>query len=507
MVEPTGHCPYLGLKQNRAIRFSSPTPEHRCYVGGEPIEIPVDQASYCLSRGHVNCPLYMGLTVPTTAAAIGGAAQAVPAAGMRSWLTSLPPRDRAIYALMIGMLALIVLIYLAAGLQSFGQPLGVLPTAAPTGVATPGGGAVIGETPTAQMLNPTSEPTSTSAPPSNTPEAPTSSPEAPTSTSEAPTTPPTETRAVVMPTAEATPSFTPAPATARPTRAPAEPTATARTAEPTRTPPANVSTETLWLYFGDESGSLYVPVQRTVQVQDRRVAEAAVRELIRGPRGALSRLVVPDAQLLDLTIRDDTAFVNFDRLPSGAGDDRGLFSIVLSLTHFSTVRQVQILVNGQPIDFNRGQPVIRPVVNPLNPDRLAFNFDTTEFLPLYFPTAEGSHDVRIIRMVPKTRETAAATVRALIEGPGEYGPFVQEVIPDGAELLGVRLEGGVAMVNLSAPFAEAGNRDAAVRTIVESLTALPSIEGVRFEVGGRPLGELWGERYGRVFPKPPINPE
>ncbi|HWQ14688.1 MAG TPA: hypothetical protein VNL77_17960, partial [Roseiflexaceae bacterium] len=110
MVEPTGHCPYLGLKQNRAIRFSSPTPEHRCYVGGEPIEIPVDQASYCLSRGHINCPLYMGLMVPTTSGVAAGAAGAGVAAagagGLRGWYATLPPRDRVIYALMLGMLAL-----------------------------------------------------------------------------------------------------------------------------------------------------------------------------------------------------------------------------------------------------------------------------------------------------------------------------------------------------------------------------------------------------------------
>jgi spore germination protein GerM len=504
MVEPTGHCPYLGLKQNRAIRFSSPTPEHRCYVGGEPIEIPVDQASYCLSRGHVNCPLYMGLSVPTTTAvAAGTAAQTLPAAGMRGWLTSLPPRDRAIYALMIGMLALIVLIYLVAGIQSLSQP-GAPPTAPATLPATTGSGDAATVIPTPS--------TAATQQPSATPEAPTASPpptDTPvraTETQPAPTAAPTDTAAIVMPTAEATATPTAAPPTARPTRAPArttQPTEPANTA----TPPPATTIEVLWLYFGDETGSLYVPVQRSVRVQEGRVAEAAVRELIRGPRGVLTRLVLPETTLLDLTIRDGTALVNFDRLPSGAGDDRGLFSIVLSLTHFQNVRQVQILVNGQPTGFNDGAPVIRPVVNPLNPDRLPFDLRNTEFLPLYFPTAEGSDDVRLIRMVPKTRETATATMRALLEGPGEYGAFVQEVIPDGTELRGLRLEEGVAIVNLSAPFGEAGDRDAVVRTITASLTTLPTVNGVRFEVEGQSLGQLWGERYGQVFPRAPINPE
>ncbi|MFS8839532.1 hypothetical protein, partial [Synechococcus sp. R6-5] len=99
-----GYCPYLGLKQNRAIRFSSPTPEHRCYVGGEPVEIPVDQSTFCLSRNHVQCPLYMGLTIPSTPATISPAGAATVAPGsLRGWLGTLSPRDRAIYALMLGM--------------------------------------------------------------------------------------------------------------------------------------------------------------------------------------------------------------------------------------------------------------------------------------------------------------------------------------------------------------------------------------------------------------------
>src|SRR5689334_22273491 len=142
MTEPNAHCPYLGLKQNRAIRFASPTPEHRCFVSGEPLEIPVDQASYCLAQGHVHCPLYMGLTVPTTGdtpTAIGGIVTAggalvAPTGGMRGWLATLSPRDRAIYAIMISMLVIIVAIYLLVGLQTLFRPNGSIIGAQPTSV-------------------------------------------------------------------------------------------------------------------------------------------------------------------------------------------------------------------------------------------------------------------------------------------------------------------------------------------------------------------------------------
>ena len=43
--------------------------------------------------------------------------------------------------------------------------------------------------------------------------------------------------------------------------------------------------------------------------------------------------------------------------------------------------------------------------------------------------------------------------------------------------------------------------------MVESLTTLPGISGVRFLVEGAPLADQWGADYGRLFTRPPINPE
>src|SRR5258706_5895640 len=138
MVEPTGHCPYLGLKQNRAIRFASPTPEHRCYVSGEPLEIPVDQANYCLSQGHVHCPLYMGLSLPTTGeiAATPPGIATPPPGGVRGWFASLSPADPATYTMLICMLVLIVAIYLLAGVRTFFGAGGAGNNEQPTPAAT-----------------------------------------------------------------------------------------------------------------------------------------------------------------------------------------------------------------------------------------------------------------------------------------------------------------------------------------------------------------------------------
>ena len=512
MVEPTGHCPYLGLKQNRAIRFASPTSEHRCYVSGEPLDIPVDQANYCLSQGHVHCPLYMGLSLPTTNDLTPPPeAPAQAAGGLRGWYASLSPRDRAIYAAMLGMLALIIAIYLFAGLRAFfsgnGGVVGERPTSPPAPTSTQQVVAVATAAPTAQALPtptdlpaPTPEPRPTDVPPTEV------------------LIPPPTSAATIPPAATSAPTDVPAspsPATGagQPTSAPTAPPAQASAtnapqvvpSRPTNAPQVATNRQPLTLYFADATGTLHVPVRRAVEVEGQRIAEAAVRALIEGPRNGLARLIAPDARLLGVTIDDGaTAFVNFDRSP--AGDDFALESIVLTLTDAEfrgLIQRVQIQVNGHDL----GGPRARPVVNPINPEGLERNVKVTEFLPLYFVSSDGVHHVRVIRMVPKTKQTAGATMRALLEGPIGYEYALRRSIPEGTELRGVTKDGSTIWVDFTQPFADSPDRDAAVHTVVESLTTLPGVSGVRFLVEGTSLANQWGAEYGRLFTRPPINPE
>ena len=527
MTEPTGHCPYLGLKQNRAIRFASPTPEHRCFVSGEPLEIPVDQASYCLAQGHVHCPLYMGLTVPTTGDTpmpIGGIVTAsgalvAPTSGMRGWLGTLSPRDRTIYAIMISMLVIIVAIYLFVGLQTLFRPNGSIIGAQPTNAS----GTNTEQTSQPAATNPSVATNSTSA--ADAGQAATSAPPTPTDLptdvpSPTPTVEPTRESAVLPPTSQPTLPPTAAPATAsvaatavpptakpattapkptsvpKPTSAPKPPTAIpAPTAIPT--PPVSASVKPLTLYFADATGSVLVPVRRNAGVENNRTAEAAIRELIAGPRNGLQRLVAADAGLLGIRIDKGLATVNFDRDPSDGGD-RGLDSIVLTLTDLGTVSRVQIQINGTNLGGARG----RPVVNPSNPLNLAVDYSATEFLPLYFPSVDGAHDVRIIRMVPKTKQVGEATVRALLDGPPpEYTNAVWRVIPANTELRGIKLNDGVLLVDFTQPFADAPDVNAAMRTVIESLTSIKTVRGVQFLVEGQAFAD------GKIFGKPAINQE
>ena len=108
---------------------------------------------------------------------------------------------------------------------------------------------------------------------------------------------------------------------------------------------------------------------------------------------------------------------------------------------------------------------------------------------------------------PATQPDREITVRALLEGPGEYGYALRRVIPDGTDLRGIWIDGGVVSVDFTARFADADERWAAVRTVTESLTTLPGVRGVRFLIEGSSASDYWGAEYGGVFERPLINAE
>ncbi|PLS78119.1 MAG: hypothetical protein CYG59_20175 [Chloroflexi bacterium] len=132
------HCPYLGLRQNRAIRFASPTSEHRCYVSGEAQDIPVEQRTHCLSINHLSCPLYTGEWSGTTTGAVAASGTlALPRRGVRGRLSR---RDNLFYLALLGLIAMITLVWVGIYvLYTFnptaGQPdVSLIPTATSTSV-------------------------------------------------------------------------------------------------------------------------------------------------------------------------------------------------------------------------------------------------------------------------------------------------------------------------------------------------------------------------------------
>ena len=486
MGDPAPHCPFLGLKQNRAIRFASPTPAHRCYLGGDAVEIPVDQRAFCLSAQFHRCPLYEGMRVSATER--GAEADARPRAAapvrvdaidrtmgdVRRMPRRLPFVLAGVALLMMVLVAGVVLV-LPMLLPGRAAPAADVPTLAADAVApvAPQGAGF-----TATVTDPASGLDG---------EEPASLPlVAPTDAAVQPQ----MTRALESAIA------TPPAATATP------PAATATPPAATATPPAVASAPTLaWLYFQDITGTVLTPAQRAVQPGGRGLAEAVLGELIAGPRGQLQPALNREARINAFTIDGDTAIIDLDREPWLGDPTRGFDAIVLTLTHIAPIARVELRVNGTTVIG----ATARPLLNPINPAGVPNDVAVTTYLPLYAFSIDGAHTIRFTGLVPKTRQPAAETVAALLAGIPGYAPILAQVLPSNTVLRGVAIESAIATVDLSSAFGDAPDRSAAVRVLVESLTSFPSIQGVAILVEGQPLEQLWGEGFIGPFVRPIIN--
>ena len=128
------------------------------------------------------------------------------------------------------------------------------------------------------------------------------------------------------------------------------------------------------LFFLDEESGKLVGEKREIS-KVTGIARATLQELLRGPAvGSRFTSAVPvDTVLLDLNIREDGRCIvdlsrdfksNLGKHPNA--EILAVYALVNTLTQFSTVKEVQLLINQQPVDTLAGevdltQPLMREV--------------------------------------------------------------------------------------------------------------------------------------------------
>lgn len=115
--------------------------------------------------------------------------------------------------------------------------------------------------------------------------------------------------------------------------------------------------KTVRLFFPREDDGLLVPEEREIpaDASPAREAEAAIAELIKGPRGDLDPSVPAEARLARIFItRDGTAYADFSRElsekhPSGTeAEMMTVYSIVDTLAaNFPSIKKVFLLIDGE----------------------------------------------------------------------------------------------------------------------------------------------------------------
>ena len=103
------------------------------------------------------------------------------------------------------------------------------------------------------------------------------------------------------------------------------------------------------------------------------------------------------------------------------------------------------------------------------------------------PNADGL--VAVLREIPATKSVATAALNALLAGPNavERANDISSAVPNGSQLLGLTIDGGIATVDLSSEFVAAGGGDAYQRRlgqVVYTLTQFPTVKGVNLRIEG-----------------------
>ena len=115
------------------------------------------------------------------------------------------------------------------------------------------------------------------------------------------------------------------------------------------------------VYYPDDQGMKLIAVKRMVQAETGDKYTAAMQSLMQGTKEKGQTAIIPkQAKLKGVTVKGDTAYVDFSqdlvRHFSGGstGDQILVGSVVNTLTEFSEIKKVQILIEGKPVESLAG---------------------------------------------------------------------------------------------------------------------------------------------------------
>ena len=216
------------------------------------------------------------------------------------------------------------------------------------------------------------------------------------------------------------------------------------------------------LYYQEASG-LLVPVMKEIPWEEG-IGKAALNNLTDTEENAAAvktmglSPVVPEGVEFELRIYDGgAARVNLKHLPElpSAWRERNLLAAVTNtLVEFSAIDTVEFLFDGEKKQaLPNGTDVSKPFGRmQLNPETLSvMGGDSGEnTVELYFSNLDGTLHVPVTRSLSE-EPTLEQALSELLKGPAQTDAL-QSCFPDGTRLLGVTVERGVAVVNLSREF-------------------------------------------------------
>ncbi|UIO44202.1 GerMN domain-containing protein [Brevibacillus brevis] len=258
------------------------------------------------------------------------------------------------------------------------------------------------------------------------------------------------------------------------------------------------------VYLQDANGYI-VPVSMTLPKSDGPAKQVLSYMVKGGPvesmlQGGFSAVLPKGTEVKGLVIKNGVATVDFskDFKTYEEKDEKKIVDAVTrALTEFSTVKTVQIWVNGTPLTE---MPAAKTPITLLDRNQ-GVNLELgdgavpgdTSSVTVYF---QGQLDdtrtyyVPVTRLVPETTDIAKATVEELIKGPKQGSQLFSSLLRT-TRVLNVKQEKDLVTVNLSSDILKYDDgKEAspeALQSLVLSLTETTGAKQVQLLVEGKPL--------------------
>jgi len=255
-----------------------------------------------------------------------------------------------------------------------------------------------------------------------------------------------------------------------------------------RAPETTGNKEHLLVYYAAQKGDYLVPINVTV-TPNQDVIRVAVEKLLAGPGNDFADRVLPEeTKLRDayLSQGGDQAVVDltgeFAQLPDAEMVKKALDAMALTLAENTSVKSVQVLVTGAPLEDFHGFDLTQPwpvgQVNPVTRDGAQY------------PVQVYYSDSNAMFLVPLTfdaglesaKEQMEYAINKLLEGPEEDSGLMAVINPK-TKLLSLSWDAaaGLVTLNLSSDALEYGGGSTAELMLVNSLSyTVQQFSGVRY---------------------------
>ena len=242
---------------------------------------------------------------------------------------------------------------------------------------------------------------------------------------------------------------------------------------------------------GDRITASWEDLALPENADDLTEARAVVERLMEGPADGMKLSPLPEGlELLDLELRDRTAYVDFSgevRDLSGVELAMADYCLTLSLTALDSIRAVTLTAQGRPVGQQPKQVFYERDVLLSTMDDVLQTVEVT----LYFLNSDNAltGERRTIE-VYEGQTVAENLVAALLEGP--HDRELRRVLPEDFQINFVRMENGVCYVNISAASLEDLPEDENLQrmmlwSLADSLYSIDSVEELRLLTEGEEM--------------------